>query len=129
MKVRGLWYDGPVLRRYRAGPSSRGGRHKGRWVVPSDHRDRRHVFFQDPKTHDWHTLRWTGLPPAGEFPAFGDTRVTELLREAAARGLVLRSDVELLPLLLEMIGGSIPVDAWPTQMGKRERTEHAREIL
>lgn len=129
VKVRGLWYDGPVLRRYRDGPSSRGGRHKGRWVVRSDPRNRRHVFFQDPETHDWHTLGWTGLPPAGEFPAFGDTRVTELLREAAARGLVPRSDAELLPLLLEMIGGSIPVDAWPTQMGKRERTEHAREIL
>jgi hypothetical protein len=33
----------------------------------------------------------------------------------------------LLPLLLELIGAHIPVEAWPTQMGKSERIPHARE--
>jgi hypothetical protein len=130
VKIRGLWYDGPALHDDdRDGPSERGGRHKGKWVVHSDPRDRRHVFFQDPRTRDWHALRWTGLPPEGEMPAFGDTRVTELLREAAACGVKPQSDAELRPLLLKLIGGSIPVDAWPTQMGRRKRAEHAREVL
>jgi hypothetical protein len=26
--------------------------------------------------HDWHTLRWTGLPDDGEVPSFGDARLT-----------------------------------------------------
>ena len=126
VKIRGLWYASPDLPE---GPSARGGAHKREWVVRSDPRDRRHVFFQDPQTHAWHALRWTGLPPEGEVPAFGDTRVTELLKAARARGLKPRSDAELLPLLLELIGARIPVDSWPTQMSKRERTEHSREVL
>jgi hypothetical protein len=130
VKVRGLWCDGPALHRDdRPGPSARGGRHKGRWLVRSDPRDRRQVFFQDPKDHVWYLLRWTGLPPEGEVPAFADTRVTELLKEARARGLAPRSDAELLPLRLELIGGYIPVDAWPAKVTKRDRTDHAREIL
>jgi hypothetical protein len=48
VKIAGLWYDGPGLNPYRERPSARGGRHAGRWVVRSDRRDRRTVFFQDP---------------------------------------------------------------------------------
>jgi hypothetical protein len=130
VKIKGLWYDGPALDRYRDGPSTRGGKkHKGRWVIRRDPRDRRFAYFQDPLTHDWHTLRWTGLPPEGEVPSFGDARVEELLRQAEYRGLKPKSDAELLPLLLELIGAHIPVAAWPTQMPKRKRKDHAREVL
>jgi hypothetical protein len=38
-----------------------------------------------------------------------------------------RSDAELLPVLLELIGSAVPVDRWPTQMSKAQRREHARE--
>src|SRR5260370_1017445 len=126
VKIRGLWYDGPALDDYRKGPSTRGGQRKGQWVIRRDPRDRRFVFFQDPKTHEWHTLRWTGLPPEGQVPSFGDARVTELLHAARQAGLTPKSDPELLPLLLELIGGSIPVASWPTQIPKAKRTEHAR---
>jgi hypothetical protein len=130
VKIKGLYYDGPALDRYRDGPSTRGGKqHKGRWVIRRDPRDRRVVYFQDPLTHDWHTLRWTGLPPEGEVPSFGDARVEELLREAKARGLTPKSDAELLPLLLQLIGAHIPIEAWPTQMPKKKRKDHAREVL
>ncbi|MDQ7907608.1 hypothetical protein RB614_24100 [Phytohabitans sp. ZYX-F-186] len=129
VKVRGLWYDGPALDDYRDGPSTRGGRHKGRWVIRRDPRDARIVFFQDPKTHDWHPLRWVGLPPEGEVPAFSDARVRDLLAAARRAGLRPRTDTELLPLLLDLIGGHIPVEAWPTRMGKTERTAHARDTL
>ena len=129
VKIRGLWYDGSALGPCRNSLSARGGQHKGRWVVRSDPRDRRFAYFQDPDTHQWHTLRWTGLPPEGEMPAFGDARAAELLRAAKAAGLKPRSDAELLPLLLELIGERIPVDAWPTQMPRKKRKDHAREVL
>jgi hypothetical protein len=127
VKIRGLWYDGPALDPCRSGPSARGGAAKGRWKIRREPRDRRYTFFCDPLAHDWHTLRWTGLPPEGEVPSFSDIRVDDLLRAARAAGLQPRSDAELLPLLLDLIGGLIPVDAWPTQMSRQQRTVHARE--
>lgn len=45
VKIRGLWYDGPALKPYRDAPSTRGGQHKGKWVVRRDPRDARFVFF------------------------------------------------------------------------------------
>jgi hypothetical protein len=129
VKVRGLWYDGPALDAYRDRHSSRGGRHRGRWVIRHDPRDACTVFFQDPMTHAWHHLRWAGLPPEGEIPSFGDARVRELLRAVKQAGLQPRSDRELLPVLLELIGARAPVDRWPTLMTKTQRTEHAREVL
>jgi hypothetical protein len=127
VKIRGLWYDSPALKDYRGTASARGGRHKGQWVIRRDPRDRRSVFFQDPVTHAWHELPWTGLPPGGQAPAFGDARVRDLLKKASASGLKPRSDSELLPVLLELIGARIPVSRWPAQMAKAERTGHARE--
>lgn len=91
-------------------------------MVHSDRRDRRQVFFQDPVDHDtWHTLRWTGLPPEGEVPAFSDKSAEALLAEVRARKLAPRSDEELLPVLVELLGAATPVDQWPTQQAKRER--------
>ena len=128
VKIRGLWYDGPALEDYRGTTSTRGGKHKGWWVIRHDPRDRRSVFFQDPITHAWHTLAWTGMPPVGQTPAFGDARVRDLLKKADACGFKPKSDTELLPVLLELIGSKIPVSQWPTRMNKSQRTEHAREV-
>ncbi len=128
VKIRGLWYDDEkVLADYRGTPSSRGGQHKGKWVIRRDPRDRRAVFFQDPFTHAWHPLRWTGLPEAGQVPAFGDARVSDLMKTMRDCGLKPRNDAGLLPALLELIGSSIPVSQWPTRMSKAQRTGHARE--
>ena len=127
VKIRGLWYDGPALDPYRSVPSPQGGAARGKWKIRREPRDRRHVFFCDPRTRDWHALRWTGLPPEGEVPSFSDLRAGDLLRSARAAGLQPRSDAELLPLLLDLVGGLIPVDAWPTQLSRQQRTAHARE--
>jgi hypothetical protein len=40
-----------------------------------------------------------------------------------------KTDTELLPVLLELVGSKIPVSQWPTQMKKSQRVEHAREVL
>ena len=127
VKILGLWYDGPGLNPYRGTLSSRGGRHRGTWAIHRDPRDRRHVYFADPGTGRWHTLRWTGLPPDGQLPAFGDARVQDLLRETAQCGLKPRDDAELLPTLLRLLSARTPVDAWPTQLPKQRRTDQARE--
>ncbi|MFJ6620020.1 transposase [Kitasatospora sp. NPDC091335] len=128
VKIKNLWYDGTALDAYRGVLSTRGGVSKNKYVFHRDPRDPCFVFFQDPRTHDWHTLRWTGLPPEGEVPAFSDARVREALREVRSRGLAPKSDAELLPLLLELIGGTVPVDQWPTRLTRAQRIEHAREM-
>lgn len=135
VKILDLWYAGPALDPYRNQPSDRGGRHKSKWVIHRDPRDRRYVFFQDPKTHTWHPLRWTGLPDDGKLPAFSDARAQELLAEARRRGLKPRSDAELRPILLELLADHAPVEQWPTQRStskqrperNRRRTARARE--
>lgn len=126
--IKGLWYyDRDILKAYEGQPSSLGGRYKHKWKVRRDPRDRRRVFFEDPETHEFRPVRWTGLPPEGEVPGFGDATAEQLLRAAAAQGLKPRSDRELLPLLIDLISSAAPVDRWPTQQNKRGRTGRARE--
>jgi transposase InsO family protein len=130
VKIGGLWYGRscPALRPYEGKPSNRGGRHKDTWVIRSDRRDRRAVFFQDPADPSaWHVLRWNGLPPEGEIPAFSDKTAGELLREARASGLSPQSDADLLPVLLKLLGGLVPAAQWPTQLDKKEKKSRARE--
>jgi hypothetical protein len=127
VKIRGLWYDGPALDGHRDGPSARGGARKGQWVIRRDPRDRRLAYFQDTEG-GWHTLRWTGLPAGDEVPSFGDARVRELLDQARQSGLKPRTDTELLPLLLDLLGGVTPASSWPTQVSRQHRTGHAREV-
>jgi hypothetical protein len=130
VKIGGLWYGraDPVLKPYEGKRSARGGQRKGEWVVRGDRRDRRQVFFQDPADPaKWHALRWNGLPPEGEIPAFSDRTAEELLDEARAAGLSPQSDDDLLPVLLKLLGGVAPVSQWPSQMGKKEKKARARE--
>lgn len=129
VKIKGLWYSGDALEPYKDRASSRGGRHKQMWIVHREPRDRRVVFFQDPVSHEWHPLRWTGLPPEGEVPAFGDVRVEELLTRVRQAGLKPKSDTELLPVLLKLLGPYDPVSNWPSQLTKAQRTQYARETM
>jgi hypothetical protein len=130
VKIKNLWYDDRdvLVDGYRKSRSSRGGRFKKQWVIRRDPRDRRQVFFQDPFSHAWHPLPWTGLPEAGNVPAFGDARVHELMRTIRDSGLKPRNDAELLPVLLDLIGAKSPVSQWPGNMSKAQRTARSREI-
>lgn len=127
VKVKNLWYDGPALQEWRFRGSGRGGVSKNKYVVHRDPRDPCFVYFQDPETHEWHQLRWVGLPEEGRMPAFSDARVRQVMRELRTRGLSPKSDKDLLPLLLDLIGGNVPVEQWPTRLTKAQRIEHARE--
>ena len=129
VKIGGLWYGKscPALRDCR-GPSGRGGKHKDKWLVRADRRDRRQVFLQgteDPP--QWHVLRWNGLPPEGEVPAFSDKTAEELLAEARKHGLSPQSDDDLLPVLLRLLGGVAPAGQWATQLDKKEKKSRARQ--
>ncbi|MGX1774299.1 hypothetical protein ACWIGW_19450 [Nocardia brasiliensis] len=126
VKICGLYYDGDVLDPYRNQPSTRGGKYKRRYVIRRDPRDARQVFFQDPGTHHWHRLSWTGLPPRSEVPSFGDARVREMLSAARRSGLKPRSDRELLPVLLELLGAHAPVESWST-LPKAKRIDLSRD--
>ncbi|WP_199854889.1 transposase [Streptomyces dioscori] len=129
VKIGGLWYgkDHPALREHWNKPSSRGGRHKGKWVTHADRRDRRTTFFQDPTDAEiWHVLRWNGLPDENDVPAFSSTTAATLLTAARQRGIRPHSDADLLPVLLELLGGIAPADEWPTAMSKGARARHAR---
>lgn len=131
VKIGGLWYGktSPELRGFQ-GPSGRGGKHKNQWVVRADRRDRRQVFLQDPADpSQWHVLRWNGLPPEGEVPAFSDKTAEELLATARGHGLSPRSDDDLLPVLLQMLGGAAPIGQWATQLGKKEKKTRARQAV
>lgn len=130
VKIGGLWYGraDPALKPYEGKRSARGGQRKGEWVIRSDRRDRRQVFFQDPDDPaEWHALRWNGLPPEGEIPAFSDKTAEELLDQARAAGISPQSDDDLLPVLLKLLGGVAPVSQWPSQTGKKEKKARARE--
>jgi transposase InsO family protein len=129
VRIGGLWYDGPGLDPYRGQVSQRGGAHKGEWVVRRDPRDRRFVFFADPGSGQFHTLRWNGLgPDDGDVPAFSDARVHEVLAQARAAGLGPRTDAELLPVLLELLAkAGQQASAWPTRPRGARRSARAAE--
>jgi hypothetical protein len=129
VKIGGLWYGKacPELRGFQ-GPSGRGGKHKGKWAVRADRRDRRQVFLHDPADPSrWLVLGWNGLPPEGEVPAFSDKTSEELLAAAREHGLSPQSDDDLLPVLLQMLGGVAPVGQWATQLDKKEKKSRARQ--
>jgi hypothetical protein len=55
-----------------------------------------------------------------------DARVREMLAAARRTGLKPRSDHELLPVLLELLGAHVPVESSPT-MAKAKRSDLARD--
>ena len=58
VELNGLRYDGPGVSPYRNRSSDIIGPHAGKWPVRFDPDDVRRVFFQDPDSHEWHTLWW-----------------------------------------------------------------------
>ncbi|MEU1216704.1 transposase [Streptomyces sp. NPDC005790] len=129
VKVGGLWYGArsPELETYRGVPAPRGGRHAGKWAVRRDPRDCRQVFIELDGA--WHALPWNALPDGDIVPAFDNTRVREILKEAARAGLRPRTDAELLPVLLDLLAAVTPVESWPGRPEARKKAAaRAREL-
>jgi hypothetical protein len=53
-----LRYNGPALKGRRNTTSPYGGIHTGAWPIALDLGDVTRAYFQDPKTKQWHELRW-----------------------------------------------------------------------
>ena len=58
----GRRYNGPALDPYRDMTSPYRGAAKGRWSIQVDPDDVTRVFFRDPGSRRWHTLRWEHAP-------------------------------------------------------------------
>ncbi|MDT0610869.1 hypothetical protein [Streptomyces lancefieldiae] len=98
-------------------------------VVEMPGRERRRAqprTLADLNHETWHVLRWTGLPPQGEVPAFSDKTVEALMADVRLRKLKVLSDSELLPALLQILRSAAPVDQWPTQMTRKEKVSRSR---
>ena len=57
--MRGLRYNGDILRDYRNTASHYGGVYKEKWPLRYDPRDLSRVFFFDLYSEQWHELGWT----------------------------------------------------------------------
>lgn len=58
VELYGQRYDGAALGEYRNRRSVYTGAYAGKWPIRHDPDDVSRVFFQDPKTNEWHTLAW-----------------------------------------------------------------------
>nr|BEK65013.1 helix-turn-helix domain-containing protein [Kitasatospora purpeofusca] len=65
VEVNGLRYNGPVLKELGNQPSDYRGRGTGKWPVAVDRHDVRKVYFQHPKSRNWHALGWEHAPALG----------------------------------------------------------------
>lgn len=125
VKVGGLWYrdaTDPTGLGVLSDPAAHDGSPAAlgrKVIVKRDPRDCRQVFVQDPLDGSWHELRWTGLPPEDEFPAFSDATAQAVLSAAADEGIRPRAQDELLPLFY---------DRWrAAETSKTSRVQRARE--
>lgn len=59
VELHGQRYNGPALNKYRDRRSQVTGVNAGKWPIRTDCDDISRVYFQDPKTNEWHTLLWT----------------------------------------------------------------------
>ena len=131
VKVRGLWYHARSWAASGAVPPARGGTRKRKWIVRE--RSPRPAASPSSSTRTPGSgtpcggpgSRRTGRSRHSAIPAS-----RELLKAAAAAGLAPRSDAELLPAPAGADRrAAFPCRHWPTQMAKKKRTEHAREVL
>jgi len=58
VELHGQRYNGPALNEYRDRRSQVTGVNAGKWPIRTDCDDISRVYFQDPKTNEWHTLLW-----------------------------------------------------------------------
>ena len=82
VELHGLRYDGEAINDYRNRKSTFTGANAGKWPIRHDPDDVSRVFFQDPKTNEWHPLIWAHHSDIGvPFSAEALTYARRLARE------------------------------------------------
>ncbi|MER6168286.1 Mu transposase C-terminal domain-containing protein [Streptomyces violaceorubidus] len=116
-----LHYSAPVLRTHN-GTKSPYPQANGTWPVRYDPRDVTQVYFHDPYTGVWHTLRWshalTGLEP------FTDITLRQVKQELRARGRDPQDQEAVLDALLDLQNRTDAAEA-STAHSRRARARDA----
>jgi len=126
----GVWidrlrYDGDALNDYRHKKSHYSGKHKGKWAVSYDPRDRSRAFFKDPRDGDWHELEWVHAP--SNVRPFGNKLLSYAKSRLIAReGRTSRYTPEELGGVLEEIFERIEQDR---MVDPKERRAAARAAM
>lgn len=115
VELRGLRYDGEILKDYSRTSSPWGGVHAGKWPVRYDPRDLSRVFFFDDYTSQWHELRWAH--------DYGEDRPFNEASLSYAKSLLIKrggnpSDVDE---LAEAMNGVLDRMHTPSENDKRQR--------
>ena len=90
VELHGLRYDGEAINEYRNRKSTFTGANAGKWPIRHDPDDVSRVFFQDPKTNEWHPLVWAhhseiGVPFSAEALSYARRLARETQRFADDR--------------------------------------------
>ena len=125
VKIGGLWYGGPAPSCGACtGPSGRGGKHKGKWVDPRrPPRPAARCSSRTPRTRRSGTsCGGTGCRPRARSPPSPTRPPRSCCARPARRACRPRSDADLLPVLLKLLGGVAPVPAsGPPRWARRRR--------
>ncbi|MCX5357255.1 Mu transposase C-terminal domain-containing protein [Streptomyces sp. NBC_00124] len=125
VELHGLRYNGDALNDYRNQPSPFRGVNAGKWPIAVDRGDITKVYFQDPRTHWWHTLHWEHAP-ALNGPVSREALV--YARRLAARTHRFPDVKRALVELLERWGVGLAADRTERRMAVRLSQERLRLV-
>ncbi|RZB19596.1 integrase [Streptomyces sp. F001] len=125
VEIHGLRYNGEALNGYRTLPSPYRGVDAGKWPIAVDRGDITKIYFQDPKTHRWHTLDWEHAP-ALNGPVSREALV--YARRLAARTHRFPDTKRALIELLERWGAGLATDRTERRMAVRLSQERLRLV-
>ncbi|MET8076199.1 integrase [Streptomyces sp. NPDC005303] len=125
VQVNTLVYDGPALEGFYNQTSPYQGQHAGKWPISVDRDDIRKVYFQHPKTLEWHSLDWEHAP-ALNGPA--SLEALQYARKIAAKTHRFPDTRRALVELLERWGVGLTADRAERRMAIRLSQQRFRII-
>ncbi|MFE1880143.1 integrase [Streptomyces diastatochromogenes] len=125
VEVHGLRYNGKALKGLHNQTSHHRGRHAGAWPVAVDRDDIRKVFFQHPRTHEWHALDWEHAPSLNG-PA--SLEALQYARRIAAKTHRFPDTKRALVELLERWGAGLTADRTERRMAIRLSQQRFRIV-
>jgi transposase InsO family protein len=125
VEIGGLRYNGDALNDYRNQPSPYRGVDAGKWPIAVDRGNITKVYFQDPKTRQWHTLGWEHAP-ALKGPV--SREALAYARRLAAKTHRFPDTKRALVELLERWGAGLAADRTERRMAVRLSQERLRLV-